>query len=113
MRGSFPVTVSFGLLAIPLQWTVFLYPACKPRKVLLAMVIFRLLECALQRRPASAKSDELLTGGASGLLGPKGRPRSDAWALTEFLMREKRLFGTLYYDEFAQIPMVSRSLADT
>ena len=62
---------------------------------------------------ASAKSDELLTGGASGLLGPKGRPRSDAWALTEFLMRDKRLFGTLYYDEFAQMPMVSRSLADT
>ncbi len=60
----------------------------------------------------SAKSDELLKGGAADLRGAKGRFRTDAWALTELLMRDRRLLGVLYYDEFANMPMVSRSLSE-
>lgn len=53
-----------------------------------------------------------ITGGASDLLGSKGRLRLDAWALTELLIRDMRLLGVLYYDEFAGMPMVSRPLSE-
>lgn len=71
----------------------------------------KLAEQAVTAETISAVSGHL-TGGTSGLLGPKGRPRSDAWALTELLMRDRRLLGVLFFDEFAGMPMVSRSLSE-
>lgn len=58
------------------------------------------------------KADDVLTGGAADLRGAKGRLRTDAWALTELLIRDRRLLGVCYFDEFAGMPMVSRSLCD-
>ncbi len=59
----------------------------------------------------AAKADAVITGGASELRGPRGRFRTDAWALTELLIRDSRLLGCLYFDEFALMPMVSRPLS--
>lgn len=59
----------------------------------------------------AAKAEGVITGGADDLRGPKGRLRTDAWALTELLIRDSRLLGTVYYDEFAGMPMVSRPLS--
>lgn len=60
----------------------------------------------------AAKADSVITGGASDLRGPKGRPRTDAWALTELLIRDSRLLGCLYFDEFSAMPMISRPLSE-
>lgn len=52
-----------------------------------------------------------LIGGADDLRLRKGW-RSDAWALSELLLRDRRLLGVTYFDEFAGFPMLARSLRE-
>lgn len=60
----------------------------------------------------AAKGAEALHGGFDGLLTSKRQIRSDAWALTELLVRDKRLLGICHYDEFSGFPIFNVSLAD-
>ena len=60
---------------------------------------------------AVEKAAGLITGGAD-LFNGSGRPRQDAWALGEFLLRDKRLLGVCFWDEFAGMVMVTRPLSE-
>ena len=60
----------------------------------------------------AAKGAENLIGGLDGLTTAKGTIKHDLYALSELLIRDKRLLGCMYYDEFAQMPILTRSLKD-
>ena len=60
----------------------------------------------------AAKGAENLVGGLEGLTLPKGGIRRDLWALSELLLRDRRLLGTLYFCEFSGMPILTRSLRD-
>ncbi len=52
-----------------------------------------------------------LIGGGDDLRTRRGW-RSDAWALTELLLRDRRLLGVAYFDEFSGFPILAQSLRD-
>ena len=60
----------------------------------------------------AAKGAENLVGGIERLTTAKGRIKHDLFALSELLIRDKRLLGCMYYDEFAGMPILTRSLRD-
>jgi hypothetical protein len=60
----------------------------------------------------AAKGAENLLGGIDDLMTPKGVIKSDLWARSELMLRDRRLLGCLYWDEFGQMPVVTRSLKD-
>lgn len=52
-----------------------------------------------------------LIGGGDDLRTRKGW-KSDAWALVELLLRDRRLLGVAYFDEFSGFPVLARNLRD-
>lgn len=52
-----------------------------------------------------------LIGGGDDLRARRGW-KSDLWALTELLVRDSRLQGAVFFDDFAGWPIVARSLRD-
>lgn len=58
------------------------------------------------------KGAENLIGGLDGLLTAKRQIKSDTWALTELLLRDRRLLGACHYDEFSGFPVFNLPLAD-
>lgn len=60
---------------------------------------------------AAHAREQFLIGGASDLKR-KGRYRTDVWALAELLVRDRRLVGAIFFDEFAGFATLTRSLRE-
>ncbi|MDP3439594.1 MAG: VapE family protein [Azonexus sp.] len=66
----------------------------------------------VERIKTAAKGVENLVGGLDGLTTPKGAIKANLWARSELMLRDRRLLGCLYWDEFGQMPVLTRSLRD-
>lgn len=55
---------------------------------------------------------DFLIGGIDDLLTSNGKIRSDAWVASELLLRDKRLLGSMHFDEFSGYVICNRSLSD-
>ncbi|MFA7239914.1 MAG: VapE domain-containing protein [Sulfuricellaceae bacterium] len=65
-----------------------------------------------QRNAAAANlkaADQFLSGGGADLRTRNGW-KKDIWALSEMLLRDTRLLGICYYDEFSNFPTLTNSL---
>lgn len=74
-------------------------------------------EKAKTETSAVSEQAEINTKAAANIFGdfdelrtPKGAIRGDLWARSELLIRDRRLLGQVYWDEFARMPMVSGNL---
>lgn len=66
---------------------------------------------ATQAIELKAKGAEALAGGLEDLLDGKGRLRCNLYTVGELLIRDKRLSGVVYFDEFRQQPRKAFPLA--
>lgn len=68
---------------------------------------------AAKATQVAKRADEMshLDGGGEDLRTKAGW-RSDLWALTELLVRDRRLMGAVFFDDFAGWPIVVRSLRE-
>ena len=58
------------------------------------------------------KGAECLVVGIDDLLTSKNQLRTDAWALTELLVRDRRLIGVMHFDEFSGYAVCNRPLSE-
>lgn len=58
-----------------------------------------------------AVADSVLVGGCEDLRRGKGW-KTDIYSITELLIRDRRLLGTIYYDQFSNFPTLSLSMRD-
>lgn len=65
-----------------------------------------------QAAALKAKGEELLAGGLDGLIDSKGRLKRNPHTVGELLLRDKRLAGFVFYDEFRGQPQKVRPLSD-
>lgn len=55
---------------------------------------------------------DALIGDVGDLLTPKGAIKANAWVLSELLVRDRRLVGTLHFDEFSGYAICNRPLRE-
>ena len=61
----------------------------------------------------AAKGAENIIGGFGDLVNPKGgKVKHNLYALSELMIRDKRLIGCLYWDSFGGLPIVTRSFRE-
>lgn len=55
---------------------------------------------------------DFLVGGIDDLLNGRNQLRTDAWALSELLVRDKRLIGSMCFDQFSGYALCNRPLSE-
>lgn len=70
-------------------------------------------KAAAKRSEAQKAQEGFLAGGTDDLKTEKGVILKGIWAASELLIRDRRLIGTVFFDEFAGMPLKARTFRDT
>lgn len=70
-------------------------------------------KAAAKRSEAQKAQEGFLAGGTGDLKTEKGAILKGVWAASELLIRDRRLIGTVFFDEFAGLPLKARTFRDS